>query len=386
MSVVAVAAIALVGLAVWTWRLHQLAARRAATAGRTPWRISIVVPARDEAANLPALLDSLARLDPAPAEIIVVDDHSTDDTGAIARAAGARVIVPPPLPAGWTGKPWACHHGALAATGDALLFTDADTVHAPWSLARAGAALDDADLVTATPSHLAVRLWEKLQGAFHLLLLVATRAGSRARGPRRFAIGQYLLFRRTAYERLGGHAAAPAVIAEDLALARAADAAGLTTGVVCEPGLVGVRMYPEGPRGFWRGWKRSFRDGLPAGGLGAMVEVVAVIGWLLGVPLAIARGAGSATPAELAIVVGLALATAVEIGRRQRLVGALPWWSALAYPLGVLAFVAVATAATLDHLRGAPVLWRGRRIDAPTWFSRRAGSRAAAGGPGTPGS
>ena len=108
-----------VGVGLWTWRLGQVTRLAAPVDGgaRARWpRISIVVPARDEAHNLPRLLASLAALTPAPAEVIVVDDHSTDGTGDLARAAGATVVVPPPLPPGWLGKAWACHAGAQVAT------------------------------------------------------------------------------------------------------------------------------------------------------------------------------------------------------------------------------------------------------------------------------
>ncbi len=368
--VAVIAATSLVGFAIWTWRLGQLARMAPPPPRQRAWRTSIVVPARDEAANLPALLASLARLDPPPTEVIVVDDHSTDATAAIARAHGVRVVVPPPLPDGWTGKPWACHHGAAAATGDALLFTDADTVHAPWSLDRATAALDRADVVTAIPTHIAARAWEQLQGPFHLLLLIATRAGARGRGTRRFGIGQYLLFRRDAYDRIGGHAAARAVIAEDLALAALADDAGLAVEVLAAPALVAVRMYPDGLGDFGRGWRRSFRDGLARAGGAGVLETTAVVGWQLGVPLLAGVAAAAGSIALGGAAAALWLATAAAIARRQRLIGALPWWSALAFPLAVAAFVAISAAAAIDHARGTPVLWRGRRI-VPTAVRRR---------------
>jgi 4,4'-diaponeurosporenoate glycosyltransferase len=146
--------------------------------------VSLIVPARNEAINLPSLLTSIAALEPGPREVIVVDDHSTDDTAAIAKSFGARLVVPEQLPPGWIGKPWACAAGAAAASSSRLLFTDADTVHAPDLLGRASQALDDrhADLASVIPWHSVVASWERFQGIFQLLLLVATRAGSEVRG------------------------------------------------------------------------------------------------------------------------------------------------------------------------------------------------------------
>lgn len=332
--------------------------------------VSIIVPARNEAHNLPALLASLNALAPAPLEIIVVDDHSTDGTGAIAAVAGARVITPPPLPAGWNGKPWACHAGAGVARGAYLLFTDADTVHAPDSLGRAMARLAraGAGLLSVVPTHVVRAAWERLQGVFQLLLLVATRAGAAEPAPgargreheRRFSIGQYLLFRRDAYERVGGHEPVKQRIAEDLAFARLIRAAGLDVALAFAPGMLCVRMYPEGLSAFVRGWRRNFREGLRAAGAGGVLEMIAVIGWLLGVPLAALGAALRAEPALAAAWSAVYLVTAVEIARRQRDLGAFPWWSALVYPAFASMFVLVSALAVIDRLRGAPVIWRGR--------------------------
>ena len=343
------------GWLVWTLRLGGLVRRagRRDPAPDRPRAVSVVVPARDEAHNLPALLASLRAL--APAQTIVVDDHSTDGTGEVARGFGAEVVVPEPLPPGWVGKPWACRRGAAAARGEAILFTDADTVHGPGSLDRAVARLDatGADLVSIVPTHATVAWWEQLQGAFQLLLLVATRGG------RDFAIGQYLLFRRGAYDALGGHDPVRDRIAEDLALMRAVRARGGRYELVLAPGALRVRMYPEGLRGFVRGWRRNFREGLGESGVLGVVEIALVYAWLVGLPLLALGGAWLAGAVWL---VSLA-----DVARRQRLVGDFPAWTALAAPVALAVFAWCTAAAVFDHARGAPVTWRGRRIPAPRW-------------------
>lgn len=354
-----------IGVGLWTWRLGRLAALRPPPPRPLTASVSIIVPARDEAHNLPRLLASLAALDPAPREIIVVDDHSTDGTGDLARAAGATVIVPPPLPPGWLGKAWACQAGADVATGELLLFTDADTAHGPTSLGQAAALLADTDagLLSVVPSHRAVAGWEALQGPFQLLLLAACRAGADvARGARRFAIGQYLLFPRAAYDRIGGHHEVRGRIAEDLHLAaRIADGGGRVA-LLRAPDALTVRMYPEGMAAFARGWRRSFRAGLETTGAGGGLEVVAMIGWLLGVPLSLVAALVTGHALAIAGFAAAYVATAAELARRQRLVGRLPWAGALAFPVAILAFVAISAAAGLDRLRSAPVRWRGRSV------------------------
>jgi GT2 family glycosyltransferase len=373
-------AMVIAGALLWRWRLGALASQadvrsegEAAGPGRV-LPVSIIVPARNEAHNLPGLLASLRALDPAPQEIIVVDDHSTDETGAIARAAGVRVISPPPLPAGWNGKPWACHAGAAEARGEYLLFTDADTVHASDSLGRAMARLErtGAALLSVVPTHIVRAAWERWQGVFQLLLLVATRAGATeeqaepgtpgAGRPheRRFSIGQYLLFRRDGYERIGGHEPVKQRIAEDLAFARLIRGAGLGLALVFAPGMLCVRMYPEGLGAFVRGWRRNFREGLTAAGLGGVLEMVVIIGWLLGVPLAAISAARSGNAPLLACWAAVYLITAFDVARRQRGLGAFPAWSGLAYPVFTGVFALVTALALIDRVRGVPVMWRGR--------------------------
>lgn len=357
----------LIGLALWRWRLAAVFACRARPGGGAPPRVSIIIPARDEAHNLPALLASLARLRPAAAEVIVVDDHSSDDTAEIARAHGARVVSAPPLPPGWLGKSWACHTGARVATGELLLFTDADTVHAPDSLGRAVAELErtGADLISVVPTHRVRALWERLQGVFHLLLLVACRAGTdapRDRGERRFSVGQYLLFRRAAYRRIGGHETIKGRVAEDLALAARIERAGGRFSLVFAPGMMSVRMYPEGLGAFVQGWRRSFREGMASAGVLGVVEMILVMIWLIGVPVEFGRAAaaGAGLPAAAwAVAYGL---TAAEIAWQQRRLGRFPAWSGLGYPIFAVLFVWVSLLAVSDRLRRAPVTWKGRSL------------------------
>ncbi len=354
------------GALVWTWRLRVLARQRVDTdsSASPPPTVSIIVPARNEAHNLPALLASLAQLSPPAHELIVVDDHSTDGTGAIARGAGAIVVTPQPLPPGWLGKPWACHAGARAATGELLLFTDADTVHAPDSLGRAVAKLQrsGAELLSVVPTHAVVQVWERLQGIFQLLLLIACRAGSETRhGERRFSIGQYLLFTRAGYDRVGGHVAVRARVAEDLAFARLVADHGRFA-LLLAPGLMTVRMYPEGFGGFVRGWRRNFREGMASAGLAGVLEIGLVIGWLLGIPLFVAEAAIVGANGWLLFWIAAYALTAVEVARQQRILGRFGAWSAGLYPVFVVVFAMISGLALFDRLRRAPVTWKSRTI------------------------
>jgi chlorobactene glucosyltransferase len=207
-------------------------------------RASVLVPARDEERNIGDCIGSLVRQDYPDCEVIVLDDHSTDRTAEIVRGiigddTRHRLISGQPLPPGWIGKNWACHQLSQAATGEWLIFIDADTKHAPGSIsATVGMAVEDrADLVSAWPHLVTVTLGEKLViSILHVVTFgwfpiafarfLQMRPRFAARLPVKMvracggASGQCILFRRASYERIGGHAAVRDHIVEDVALGR----------------------------------------------------------------------------------------------------------------------------------------------------------------------
>jgi chlorobactene glucosyltransferase len=217
-------------------------------------RVSVLVPARNEEANIGPCVTSLLSQDYPEFQVIVLDDDSSDGTGQVLAVLAQkdrrlRAIKGTALPDGWLGKPWACHQLWQASDGELLLFTDADTRHAPQSVRDAVAALsaEGADLLCAIP-HQYVGSWaEKLLVplipwsifSFVPLVLVHRRD---LRVPSA-AVGQFMLFRRQAYEDIGGHAAVREHAAEDLALGRRVKAARLSLRLADGGQRICVRMY-----------------------------------------------------------------------------------------------------------------------------------------------
>ena len=188
--------------------------------------LSIIVPARNEEASLGDCLESLTAQTGVAFEIIVVDDGSTDHTREIAQSfAKVRVLSPGPLPDGWTGKNNAVIAGAKEARAQWLLFTDADTVHLPGSLARAldEAKREGADLLSYSPEQVAVTFAERAVMPVVFAELAAKYPPQKVREQNSGIVaanGQYILVRRAAYDAVGGHAAVATEILEDVALAR----------------------------------------------------------------------------------------------------------------------------------------------------------------------
>ena len=227
---------------------------------------SILVPARDEARRLPAALHGIRGQE--AAEILVLDDESADGTASVVRRAAAadprvRLLRGAPVPAGWTGKTWACHQLAAAARGELLVFCDADVslergaLDALWS----GMCAQRADVFSVFPcqrtgtagERLLVPLIDEVLLAFlpHFLLRLPVPAAATANG-------QLLAFRRAAYTILGGHASVAGDLVEDLALARRARGMGLSLGLALGGDLVSARMY-RGYRESVRGFGKSLR-------------------------------------------------------------------------------------------------------------------------------
>ena len=344
--------------------------------------VSVIVPARNEALNIERCLRGLCDSNYPSFEVIVVDDQSTDETGDLARSVpkgrAQRVVVlsGEGLPEGWLGKPWACHQGSRAARGDLLLFTDADTYHGPDLLERAVAALTDeaADAVTVVGRQEMETFWERLvqpQVFFGMFQVFSNLQDGfdRNRWRRAIANGQFLLFRRDSYDRLGGHEAVKGEVVEDLRLAQILVRDGYTLVVREAFGALATRMY-RSLGGLVEGWSKNTALGARYTG-GPWGSVLMFAGALVGAPilwlgppvLALAGAVGAVSAPATALGV---TATALNAGMWavvSRSLGA-PAVYGLLYPLGsaVAWFIVFRS-----FLRGTRVEWKGRqyRVEAP---------------------
>jgi glycosyltransferase involved in cell wall biosynthesis len=250
--------------------------------------VSVIIPARNEEACLADCLRSLVAQSGLAFEIIVVDDHSTDRTREIAQSfpdEKVHVIEAPPLPAGWTGKNNAVTTGARQARGEWFLFTDADTVHLPGSLARAVAEAQEnhADLLSYSPEQIAVTFWE--MATLPVVFAELTRQYppsivSDPTSPIAAANGQFILIRREPYEAVGGHATIAGDILEDVALASAVKRSGRKIRFRYAPDAVRTRMY-RNYRELRDGWTKNLALLFPRPGrLAAKTLALWAIPWV----------------------------------------------------------------------------------------------------------
>ncbi len=237
--------------------------------------VSIIIPARNEELNIGACLESLTAQTDVSFEIIVVDDGSTDLTREIAQVfPGVRVISAGNALEGWTGKNNALIAGANAARAAWLLFTDADTIHLPGSLARAltEAKKEQADLLSYSPEQIVVTFSERAVMPVIFAELAAQYPPHKVREQNSAVVaanGQYILVRRAAYEAVGGHAAVATEILEDVALARLFRNAGHRVYFRYGADAVRTRMYRSWPQ-LREGWTKNLARLFPHTGLLAL--------------------------------------------------------------------------------------------------------------------
>lgn len=222
--------------------------------------VSVVIPARNEAARITACLDGLKAQ--GLAEIIVVDDESTDDTARIAKDHGVSVVTGAPLPEGWVGKPWALQQGLDAAEGEWVMFLDADTIPRRRLIAAAVEAAEryEADVVSLSPRFLTSSTVDQALHASMLATLIyrfgPTSTADDVRPDRVLANGQCMVVRRAWLRAQGGFEVAKANMTDDIAFARGLAARGAKVMFLDGSELLDVRMY-ESAGETWKEWGRS---------------------------------------------------------------------------------------------------------------------------------
>jgi 4,4'-diaponeurosporenoate glycosyltransferase len=322
--------------------------------------LSIVIPARNEEGNLPRLLQSMTASAVRPAEILVVDDGSTDKTALIAQSFGATVIKSVTLPAGWTGKAWACHQGAQRAIGDHLLFLDADTFFVDGGLdrlvARWVAERDSGLVLSLLPYHAMSANYEQLSLFFNVLMAAGAGGFGLVSEPRLF--GQSLLISKEAYFAAGGHAAVRGLVLENLNLAPLVRASGARILCLGGRGTLHMRMFPEGLGQMSDSWTKAFilgaavSDGLVV--LSAVVWISAL--WSTATLLMVPHDYGRL---GLAIVYLLLSFQLVWLARQ---LGSYRFLTCFLYPLPLAYYCAVFGRSAARRALHRKTVWRGREV------------------------
>lgn len=353
-------------LGVALWNIASWPGIRARGRATRAGAVSILIPARDEEANIAACLDAALRQGETVAEVIVYDDNSTDRTSDIVseyerKDARVRMLAPVALPEGWCGKNFACARLAEAGRGEWLLFIDADArLHDDVSARM----LEEAErrrvtLLSCWPALELVSFWEKalmpMLNFVVFTLYPAPLSFKRDDPSLGIAHGACLLAHRPTYELTGGHEAVRDQINEDIRLARMWRDRGQAALCFDGRGIVSVRMYSSFAE-IWRGFQKNFfpafRRERSFWGFIALHFLVLLLPFALA-PLALITGAAWGFVATAACV----LATRAALDARFK----HPKWSALLHPLGEILLLALGLSSWLRCKNGRGVEWKGRR-------------------------
>ncbi len=343
--------------------------------------VSIIVPARDEEENIRRCITSLLEQDYGHYEVIAVDDGSTDATGSILddlaenHPNGDRLWVlrlRDELPKGWAGKPHAIHSGVQEASGEWLLFTDADTWHAPNALRSAmkQAVQEKIDLLTLGTEQELPHFWDRVlmpMAYLGISMQYPPRLVNDPTSPVAVANGQFILISRSTYELVGGYARTDlkGTLLDDRDLARVVKENGFVLRFLDGRDLVHVHMY-KGLRATWRGWRKNAylgsRGGLPfvllqLFGLPCIAILPFIVPFLAWFSL---RKPGGLKPGEALLVTLLELGS---VGLYRDMLNkelSVPWYYTLTHPLAGAVFEGILAQSALRILTHKGVDWRGR--------------------------
>ena len=331
--------------------------------------VIVIIPARNEEAVIAACIESLAR-QPEIAQILVIDDQSSDKTadvirGCMRETANLRLLEAGPLPDGWVGKNHALWVGVQQATSPWLLFTDADVTHACNSVrcALEIAHEQKAALVSFSPEQISHNWYEKALIPFVYLRLAKKFSYDQVNDPKSpiaAANGQFLLIRRDVYDAIGGHRGVAGEVLEDVAIALRVKQAGHRIWFGSGKGLVRARMYTSFGA-MWDGWKKNLYRLMGGTPWTAFREMESTLPWI----------------AILLIILGLKFPFLLFLGvlflvARQTIYGLdlarnhYPFSLLYYYVPAAFLYVGVLGASYRSHAKGR-IAWKGREysIGAP---------------------
>ncbi len=328
--------------------------------------VSVIIPARNEEHTLPNLLNSLSGQLSSQDEVIVVDDHSEDRTKAVAERSAVKVLESLPTPEGWVGKTWACFQGARIASGEILVFLDADTVLEKNGLEKIIETYVEKDgALSIQPYHEMRNLYEQLSAFFNIIAMAGmgtfTVLGRRIRPIGLF--GPVVVMKRQYYLDSGGHDKVKGEILDDVAFGSELQKKGMEVHCLGGKSTISFRMYPNGIRELINGWSKGFAMGAAKTSTPLLILIVAWICGSIGTTRSLIEATIAANNVQIAISGGLYILYAVQIYWMLVRVGNFKFYTALFYPIAIAFFVVVFIHSFVRIFLVRSVKWKGREIN-----------------------
>jgi 4,4'-diaponeurosporenoate glycosyltransferase len=327
--------------------------------------ISVIIPARNEEHSLPNLLSSLSGQLSSQDEVIVVDDHSEDRTKAVAEKSAVRVLESLPTPEGWIGKTWACFQGARIASGEILVFLDADAVLEENGLNNITETYVEKDgALSIQPYHKMRDLYEQLSAFFNIIVMAGigtfTVLGRRIKPIGLF--GPVVVMKRQYYLDSGGHDKVKGEILDDVTFGSELQKKGMEVHCLGGKSTVCFRMYPNGIRELINGWSKGIAMGAAKTSTPLLILIVAWICGSIGTTRSLIEAIVAANTGQIAVSGGLYILYAAQIHWMLVRIGNFKFYTSLFYLIPVAFFVLVFAYSFVRIFLVRSVKWKGRDI------------------------
>jgi chlorobactene glucosyltransferase len=339
--------------------------------------VSIIVPMRNEERNARQCIESLMSQEYSNFEVIVVDDGSEDDTLKIlkefdSKHSNFKLVEGAPTPEGWIGKNHALWQGVREAKGSWFLFVDADTVSENHMLPSAIKYAEDngIDMLSLSPFQILETFWERVVQPVIFSSIYYSYPQKKINDPiskTATAIGQFILIKRTAYAKAGGHSAIKSNIIEDFALARLVKSSGYRLYVLRGSNLIRTRMYTNLGE-LWEGWTKNLFFGLNKRWRNLIFLVSLLLSWGI-IPIVlfiwsifntVCRQSLSFVQLSITLESSFLLALIIYVAWQTTRLFCIPRFYALTLPLGVATYITMVIASAYKVASGAGVTWKNR--------------------------
>jgi chlorobactene glucosyltransferase len=328
-------------------------------------KVSVLIPARNEERNIRNCLDSLQKQDYENFEIIVLDDESTDDTFSIAQSiaqTNRRITICPgkPLPDGWTGKNWACHQLSEFATGEIIIYTDADNRHEGNAVSKTVAWIEHykLDLISAFPQQITNTFFEKLTvptvDLFLYSFLPLWFTYYLPEPSLAAANGQWIVFRKESYKKMGGHAKVRAEIVEDVELSRLAKRQGHRILTCSGTGIIYGHMY-QSYKEVWHGFTKNL-FGLVSHNIFIFFAIQITMLTIFILPYALLLSQSMFWYSFFAMIIGLLIRLILVISFKHP-----PITSIILHPLSIFLILVIGFNSFIK-IKFGKIIWKSREI------------------------
>lgn len=327
-------------------------------------KISVIIPARNEALTLPLILKDLKNQTCPVLEVICVDDQSEDDTGIIAESFGAQLISIKAKPEGWSGKTWACQSGAKVAKGDYLLFLDADVRLSQDAIRKLSSTQAASGcVISVQPFHNLTDIFEQLSFFFNMILIAANGIGLPFFRTNIGLFGPVIMMSKDDYLSIGGYSDASNSIVEDLDLGKILKVHGINYELFLGDGDISFSMYRCGMLQLIEGWAKNFASGALRTPFHLLFMIFIWITACTSAFLHLISSILFLSPPAVALYLIIYLGFALELYYLSRRIGSFKKIAILCYPVMLAAFFIIFAYSVFMKLFRKPVSWKGRKID-----------------------